>query len=182
MSITEVCVLGLDPSITSYGWALVKVDADGNRTVGAGRIRTKSSEPLSTRARRISDTLADLVETHQPDLVAREGIVTGGKRSAASVVAQGVYLLSHLACAGRPMVEISPSVVKRCATGKGKAEKEEMISAAVRWLGVDHLNPDEADAVWLAVAGTIILGRDVIDLPPAHRIGLSAMLDDIAVA
>src|SRR6476620_5949426 len=56
-----VIILGLDPSLSSCGWGIVR--ADGNRLahVANGQIKTKASLPLATRLAALADALEAVV-------------------------------------------------------------------------------------------------------------------------
>lgn len=74
-------------------------------------------------------------------------------------------------------VDISPSTLKKLATGKGNASKDAVQDAAYRrghqmYLGTSN---DEADAWWLWVACTILIGHPAIDLPAKHLSALAGL-------
>jgi len=62
-----------------------------------------------------------------------------------------------------------PPEVQEHATGKGNAQKDEVLLATERRIPQAQVrNNDEADAVWIAVGASILAGSPVIDLPAAH--------------
>lgn len=75
---------------------------------------------------------------------------------------------------GIRFVDVPPATLKRYATGKGNASKEEVLVAAVRRLGYAGADHNEADAMWLyAMAQDRYLG--VSRVPVAHRAALDAV-------
>lgn len=51
--------------------------------------------------------------------------------------------------AGIPVALVAPTARAKYATGKGKAGKAEVLAAAIRRLGYDGHDDNEADALWL---------------------------------
>ena len=55
---------------------------------------------------------------------------------------------------GLPLVAVNVATVKKFATGKGNATKDQMIEAAtLRWPGQTYEGDDEVDARWVAECG-----------------------------
>lgn len=65
-------------------------------------------------------------------------------------------------------LEVGPMVLKKFATGKGSAKKEDMLAAAIRRLGYEDSNHNEADALWLLHAGLQLVERPMYEFPKAH--------------
>lgn len=162
-------ILGLDLSLTSTGVA----HPDG--TVERLRPKSFGMERLAWFRSTIEDLVFDRTAERSPvlDLVAIEGYSMGPQRGS-SGIAQALgelggvvrLLLYDLEV---PTVEIPPSTLKKFATGKGNASKEEMLVAAVRRLGYEGSSNDEADALWLRVAALDAYGLPEIEMPKAQR-------------
>jgi Holliday junction resolvasome RuvABC endonuclease subunit len=76
--------------------------------------------------------------------------------------------------AGIPFAVVQPSTLKRLATGKGNAGKDEVLAAAIRRLGFDGHDNNEADALWLLAAGHVWYGAPgAPQLPASHREALA---------
>jgi crossover junction endodeoxyribonuclease RuvC len=158
-------ILALDLSITETGWAL----AAGSER-GCGLIVSKKQAGLHPMQRldRIRRRVLELAAG--ADLVVLEGYSFGSKNSQAHALGElgGAVRLS-LWGASIPYVEVPPSVVKKFATGKGNAGKEEVLVAAVRRLGYEGSNNNEADALWLLLAGLSSYGAGWVEMPKAQR-------------
>lgn len=75
---------------------------------------------------------------------------------------------------GIPFVEVAPATVKKLATGKGNASKDEVFAAAIRRLGYDGTSKDEADARWLLEAALQAYGHPAATfVPEFHRAALA---------
>lgn len=61
---------------------------------------------------------------------------------------------------GVEVLQIRSTTVKRVATGRGNASKDEMIDAAeAMWKGVKFHSDDEVDARWIAMAAAEEVGK-----------------------
>lgn len=149
-------VLGLDPA-TKCGWALL----DGEARVASGTwdLGIKPNESKGMRFVRFERQLLEAIE--RVDLVAFEE-VKYLRGIAATQVYAGIIAVLKLVCEKRGLsyVGIPVATVKKLATGKGNADKRAMIVAAkTRWGLTGEPTEDEADALWIALAGAQELGK-----------------------
>lgn len=84
-------------------------------------------------------------------------------------------------------VDLPPACLKKLATGKGNASKDEVFAAAIRRLGYEGNSHDEADALWCREAALQYYGVGYTTaLPATHLEGLVKvqwpMLTDRAVS
>ncbi|NUS59160.1 MAG: hypothetical protein HOV66_30530, partial [Streptomycetaceae bacterium] len=78
---------------------------------------------------------------------------------------------------GHEVVEVTTGGVKKYATGKGNAGKDEVLAAVVRrYPDVEVSNNNEADALVLRAMGCDHLGQPLAVVPQTHR----AALDKVA--
>ena len=71
-------VLGIDPGTAVTGYGVVSRARDGLLTLTeCGVIRTSSRAPLAERLRDIYEGVCELVDRHEPDAVAVEGVFFG---------------------------------------------------------------------------------------------------------
>lgn len=66
-------VLGLDPSLTSFGWSIHDTGASGkNRFVGGGTYQTKSKDMFVSRYMSMRESIIKLTNEYKPDKVSIE--------------------------------------------------------------------------------------------------------------
>lgn len=157
-------MLGLDLSLTATGVAVV--DDTGYHSVGL--IRTDDKMPMGERLSyirwQISDAagVADLAVVERP-FIAAHGI------SPAMVF--GV-VVAELWQRKVPIVEVPPTSLKVFATGAGRTPggqaKLGTFATAIRRLGYEGQDDNEADALWLATLGWHLIGQPVVELPQTH--------------
>ena len=107
------------------------------------------------------------------DLVVIEGYAFGKGQGAHQLGELGGVVRLQLADLGIPYVELPPAVVKKLATGKGNAGKAEVLTSAVRRLGYEGHDDNEADALWLLEAALQHYGLSAVTLPAAHLAALA---------
>lgn len=108
-------------------------------------------------------------------LVVLEGYSFGSRGRAVFDIGElgGVVRLA-LYRRGIPYVDVPPAALKKYATGRGNAPKEEVLAAAIRRLGYTGHDHNESDAMWLyAMAQDRYLGYSRV--PSTHRAALDAV-------
>jgi crossover junction endodeoxyribonuclease RuvC len=149
-------VLGLDPGTATFGWGVV--ESGGERLVHCahGVILTEPSLALGHRLAVIRDALAAIIREQRPDRIAIERIFSQGNvQSAVGIgAARGVTLLVAADLA-LPLIEATPSEMKRAVAGDGRASKAAVTLAVTRLLGLATAPTpnDAADALGLAIWG-----------------------------
>lgn len=155
-------VVGLDLSLTATGYA---------NDVGAGTLGAAGRKGCARLA-----LLRDLaiLECRDADLVVLEGYAFAARNSHAHALGElgGVIRLA-LHERRVPFVDVPPASLKKYATGKGNANKGEMLAAAIRRLDYDGASDNEADALWLRAMGMDALGCPPVKLPETHRAALA---------
>lgn len=165
-------VLALDLSLTSTGVAL----PDGTaltlspRQRGVERLAWYRETILAIAA----GPHADGMPTAAADLVVIEEYAFSRAAAHSHELGElgGVIRLA-LADHGQPWVAVNPSALKRYATGKGNASKNDMLLAAVKRLGYDGSCNDEADALWLRAMALDHYNLPVVVMPEANRDSLT---------
>lgn len=147
-------VLGCDPSLTNYGWAVHDTCAEGiARCVARGRIQTPSSMAFVDRYTTMRETLRTLIQAHNPDRVGIESPFFGGTFSE-GMYSLFVYSNEALKLERRDVVFFSPLQVKAHAReslkrpDKWVMKKPDMVAAMKHDLGGKgrNVNHNEADA------------------------------------
>lgn len=148
-------ILGIDPGTASLGYGIVERTGGTLRAVDYGTVTTSPDVPLPERLRHIHATVAELIETHHPDLVAVERLFFSRNAQSAFGVGQarGVVLLAA-AQAGIPVREATPSEVKVGVTGYGNADKGQVARMVTVILQLPEVpTPDDtADALATAIS------------------------------
>ena len=149
-------VLGLDPSLQAYGWALHDTSATGAlRCVERGRYDTPADMTFVDRYVFMRDSLRALIQRLQPDKVGIESPFFGGSFSE-GMYALFVYSNEALRLERKDVVFFSPGqgkahareTIKRPATWK--MLKTDMVEAAKTDTGGGKWNHNEADAYLIA--------------------------------
>lgn len=160
------CVVGIDPSITSTGVAVWPSVGQPETWV----LGTVAGDSLPSRLHELATDLREVLSEYEPILAVIERGFSGGKGPSAWIngTAAGA-LIEALEDLGIPVVIVPPKVRAKLATGSGSADKIDVLDAARSRLGYVGKQFDEVDALWLALAGAMLLGMpDLPALPKAH--------------
>jgi len=133
-------ILALDPA-QKCGWA--HSDGSFSTIVLPGELGTQHA-CLFLR-------LEELITQHGCDMIASENAGFGSHNPATQAMHNERLGVIRLVAARRhiKLQTFQPTTIKSFATGNGAADKQQMIAAAVRLLGVRNATDDEADALWI---------------------------------
>lgn len=144
-------VLGLDPSLASFGWAMVDVTA--RKLIESGTIKTPKKRSRGEQLAMIRLALIDAATDNGVfgSVAYEAGIVwRGGSASLAVAEARGVALATLF---GYPSIAVNIKTAKMLVASNGNATKEDVRHAVKVALGMTRLLPeDEADAAAVALA------------------------------
>jgi crossover junction endodeoxyribonuclease RuvC len=147
-------VLGIDPGTATTGYGVVERIGSRIRAIDYGCIQTPSTFPLPERLLEIHAAIEDLIERHEPTLMAVERLFFNRNVQTAFAVGQarGAVLLTA-AEHGLPVFEFTPNEVKTAVTGYGRAPKDQVQRMVQIVLGLAELpRPDDAaDALAIAI-------------------------------
>ena len=139
-------VLGIDTSLKSTGYGVVRAEGSRLTAVDFGRIANGPKLPLTQCLRAIGATVRELIAVHKPVIYGKNAgtmLVLGEARGAVLVAA---------ADAGVPVYEYEPRRMKRAVCGNGMAEKEQVQRMVKTLLALDEVpQNDAADALGLAI-------------------------------
>ena len=146
-------ILGLDPSLSSTGYGLIR--ATGNRLthIANGQLKTNAKQSLPNRLAHLATQLDALLADHHPDGAAAEEIFVNKNPQSTLKLAQarGVVLMIA-ARQGIEVGEYAPTLVKKAVVGTGAADKAQVHFMVQRLLpGVTIAGPDAADALAVAI-------------------------------
>ncbi|CPY91281.1 gp6 protein [Mycobacteroides abscessus] len=159
-------VVGLDLSLTGSG--IAAIDPHTRELATAVHSSPPPADDNLTchtrRHRTLVDGIVRQVLACDPVLVVVEGLQFSVKAKDSSLTRRGFLwwaVIEALCDAGVPVLEVSPSQIKKFATGKGNASKAEVVAAyAVAWPNAAHTRgvEDRADASFAAALGAAWLG------------------------
>lgn len=168
-------VVGIDPSLTSTGIAVV--DTEDRLTIQASTMGSTDAldASWSSRSARVRALVRDVVASVDRDAVGLVVIESPSlaQRNAGSAHDRaglwwGIYWA--LTEAGVPVLPVPPTVRAKYATGKGNAGKDQVLLAVSRrYPHAPIRGNDDADALVLAAIGARVLGEPIEEsLPQAH--------------
>ncbi len=171
-------VLGIDPGTAALGYGIVETTRGRVREVDHGCLVTSPDSSLPERLLAIHALVDELIELHQPQLLAVERLFFSKNVQTAFAVGQarGVVLLAA-AQHGVPVREATPNEVKSAIAGYGAADKEQVQRMVQLVLGMaERPRPDDAaDALAIAVWAANTAGSGIGS-------ATAAVLDRSAVA
>jgi crossover junction endodeoxyribonuclease RuvC len=147
--------LGIDPGLNRTGYAIVRKTPAGVRLAEGGVLKSTRGLSLAERVQELGRELREVIDEFRPDAMAVEQLFSHSQHVKTAILmahARGA-LLYAAADAGIPVVNYTPTQVKRLLTGSGKASKEQMQMAITRELGLTAVPEpnDVADACAIAL-------------------------------
>jgi Holliday junction resolvasome RuvABC endonuclease subunit len=159
-----MAILGIDPSLTSTGFAFRARKAGEGMTV-VGHIRGDQMRGMG-RLVKVEERLVDLLDRVQPKRVVFEGYAMGirsGMHRAFDLGELGGVLKKAIWERGIDLLLVPPTVLKKFAVGAGNAKKEEVFDHLTETSGLRFQNTDEADAYGLLLLGEAHYGGKPVD-------------------
>jgi crossover junction endodeoxyribonuclease RuvC len=156
-----VLILGLDPSLSSTGWGVIRSEGARIAHVANGRITTDPAAPMAERLAVLAAGLAEVIAEHRPSRAAAEEIFLNKNPQSTLKLAQARgAVLAACGAAGLSVNEHAARLVKKAVTGTGGAEKAQ-VAAMVKVLlpGVQIAGSDAADALAVAIADAHLAPR-----------------------
>lgn len=147
-------ILGLDPGLTYTGWAIISVGhCPGVQWTceALGRIHTKPKQDLGERLAILHQKILEVCTQWKPTVAAIEQIFVNSNPASALKLglARGVVFMTP-AHYGIAVKEYSANTVKKCITGNGHANKEQVLQMIRHLFSITPEHYDSSDA--LAVA------------------------------
>jgi crossover junction endodeoxyribonuclease RuvC len=143
-------LIALDLSLTATGYA----DSD---TSQVWKTKLKGHERLDFLLTKVDEQLGEVI----PEAVFIEGFSFGSQgRALYEIGGLGYLVRHHLWELGYPYCEVPPAVLKKFATGHGNANKDEMLSVAIRKFEFPGTDNNAADAWLLWHLGQLVMGGE----------------------
>ncbi len=147
-------VLGIDPGTAIMGYGVIDYQNSKHKPLAYGVLRTSKDDAAEYRLERLFYGVSELLEKHQPDIMAVEELFFNQNVTTAITVGQarGVALLAA-SMKKVKVTEYTPLQVKQAVVGYGRAEKQQVQYMIQRILGLKEVpKPDDAaDALAIAV-------------------------------
>ena len=158
--------IGIDPGLATMGIGVVDAIDPHTLTVHEWlTIQTRAGVPKEERLKEIYRDLSAYLKTVKPDVAVLEKVFFGTNIKTAIDVAEarGIALLA-LAEASIPVLEPTPSALKACIAGDGKADKIQMQTMIKMLLKLEEIpKPDDAaDALCLAAFGALHYEKKIL--------------------
>lgn len=156
-------ILALDLSLTATGYCydteLTGIECGFWRTGLKGHARLEA----------IRQNVLRILRNEEPSAVFLEGFSFGSQGRAVYEIGGLGYIIRHeLWKQDIPYAVVSPSSLKKYATGRGNANKDEMLAAAIRRFEFAGTDNNAADAWLLWHLGRFVSDEPVITVPKAH--------------
>lgn len=139
-------VLGIDPGTAATGYGIVERDGRRYRLLECGVVRTPREDEFAVRLATIHEGILDVIERHEPDCLAVEGVFYRKNARTAVVLAhaRGAAMLAG-ALRGLPVREYPPARIKNSIVGSGRASKDQIAYMVQKLLGLAEA-PAPSDA------------------------------------
>ena len=146
-------ILGIDPGLRVTGFGVLEKSGSQLRYCSSGAIKTPDGGELAERLKVIFDSLAQLIQEHQPQQVAVEKVFVNVNPQSTLLLGQarGAAICAAVA-ANLPVAEYTALQIKQAVVGHGKAAKEQVQEMVKRLLALPAApRPDAADALACAI-------------------------------
>lgn len=149
-------ILGVDTSLRSTGYGVLRVEGSRMQALTQGRIRNAPQVKLSACLANINTRINELIAEYQPDVLAVESVIYAKNALTMLVLGQARgAVICAAALRGIPIYEYEPRRVKSAVCGNGMAPKEQVQRMIKVLLNLPTLpQNDEADALALAITHT----------------------------
>ena len=154
-------ILGIDPSLRGTGFGVIQPGKPQPHMLDCGTIKCPAAWERSRCLAKISQTLRDVINKHNPVVCIIEGLFFAQNLQTALIMgeARGAALAA-VAEGGLEIFEIAPRKVKQAIVGYGAAQKLAVAKMVQRMLNLSELPaPDAADALALALVHAQSSGR-----------------------
>lgn len=174
MSDASRCFVGLDLSLTGTGLSVVRLDGS-EEWFSSACVRSTGSrgDTLTDRHQRLTGLVSKIlgwVEEFSPNVSVLVEAPAFAKSNSGTWDRAGLWwrVVAALHAGGVELAEMSPTKLKKFATGRGNATKPDMRMALFQRVGADVRDDNEVDAIWLALAAAAFAGENPAGLPKSH--------------
>lgn len=156
----KIISIGLDLSLTGTGVVVL----ENSKIIEKRLIKSKPTgdRPID-ELRRIQNIVGEIRSTvlmRKPNVAVIENLAFSIRRTTSLTQLAGLSFLVRAMLNSEciPFFLCAPTTLKRFATGKGNSEKDHMILEAYKQYGIDNIDNNIADSLFLAKIGLALLG------------------------
>lgn len=152
-------ILGIDPGTATTGFGVIMSNGhEQYEVLDLGLVETSKDQPHGLRLQLIYDGISQIIQKHQPEVVAIERLFFATNALTAIAVGQAIGVIKlAIHQHNLPVFDYTPMQVKLYVGGSGKADKKQMKLMVKKLLKVkakkgkkSHFD-DTADALALAI-------------------------------
>lgn len=161
---TTITSIGLDLSLTGSGVVVL----NNGKIVKQQLIKSKpvGDKPIDElkRIRKIVEGIEVVINEHKPTIAVIENLAFMARNTTALTQLAGLsfFVRAVLFDHNIPFYLCAPTTLKRFATGKGNSEKDHIILEVYKQYGIDFVDNNVADAIFLAKIGSAIAGYEKV--------------------
>lgn len=152
-------IIGIDPGTGILGFGVIDAGKGKTKLVTAGVVKTPAHTPLPDRLSEIYNSLTEIINETNPQMMAIEKLFFAQNVTTAMSVAhaRGVAMLTGYQ-AGMSIEEYTPLQIKQTMVGYGRASKQQVQEMVRLQLGLkDVPKPDDcADALAVAIMAAYV--------------------------
>ena len=153
-------ILGLDPSLTSTGWGVVRADGSRLIHIANGEVKTDAKAPMVKRLSHLHTAIEAVIAQYSPDRGACEEVFVNKNPQSTLKLAQARgAVLAACGASGLAVNEHAARLVKKSVVGTGGADKKQ-VQAMLKVLlpSAKVTGADAADALAVAIADAHLSG------------------------
>jgi crossover junction endodeoxyribonuclease RuvC len=153
MSDGAIRIIGIDPGLGQTGWGIVSVEGTRLSYVADGTLKSDRSQSLALRLVDLHRQLTAVIAEWRPDEASvEESFVNKDARATLKLGHARAVALLVPGCAGVPVAEYAPNLVKKTVVGVGHADKHQIRHMVQRLLPrCTPKSADSADALAVAI-------------------------------
>lgn len=147
-------ILGIDPGIHKVGFGIVEKNDGSFNLVKSGFIKPPSSLSYKNKLSYIANKIEEIILKWKVNFIAIEEIYLAKNVQIALKIGQVIGIIESVAIRYNIDFDtIAPREIKKCLTGRGSAEKQQVKFMVETITGYNNFkNTDESDAVAVAIS------------------------------
>jgi crossover junction endodeoxyribonuclease RuvC len=146
-------IIGIDPGLGHTGWGIVIIEGSRLSYVADGTCKSDRAQSLALRLVDLHAQLTAVIAEWRPaEAAVEESFVNKDARATLKLGHARAVALLVPACAGVPVAEYAPNLVKKTVVGVGHADKRQIRHMVERLLPrCTPKSADSADALAVAI-------------------------------